>query len=77
MLILSLSVLSVLSSTVTARSPYDVSKADWDALNSTVGGRLAIGVPFARACFAQAGVNVTGGGADCATVQAKYGLDSE
>jgi hypothetical protein len=77
MLHLALSVLAVLSSTATARSPYDVSKADWDALNSTVGGRLAIGVPFARACFAQAGVNVTGGGADCATVQAKYGLDSE
>ncbi|KAG8741999.1 hypothetical protein FRC10_002116 [Ceratobasidium sp. 414] len=75
MLPLVVSLLAVFS-LATARSPYDVSKAEWDALNSTVGGRLAFGVPLARACFAQAGVNVTGGGMDCATVQAKYGLDS-
>jgi hypothetical protein len=77
MLPLVLSALAVLSSSATARSPYDVSQDDWNVLNSTVGGRLAKGVPFAKACFAQAGVNVTSGGADCATVQAKYGLDSE
>ncbi|KAG9079884.1 hypothetical protein FRC06_007348, partial [Ceratobasidium sp. 370] len=75
MLPLIVSLLAVFS-LATARSPYDVPKAEWDALNSTVGGRLAFGVPLARACFAQVGANVTGGQVDCATVQAKYGLDS-
>lgn len=76
MLYLALSVVSVLGSTALARNPYDVPKAEWDALNSTVGGRLAIGVPFARACFTQAGVNVTAGGVDCPSVQANYASDS-
>ncbi|QRV84446.1 FAD-binding domain protein [Ceratobasidium sp. AG-Ba] len=74
MLSLVLSLLATLAS-VSARSPYEVPKAEWDALNTTVGGRLAFGVPLARSCFQQAGANVTSGGPDCATVQAKYGLD--
>ncbi|KAF8598985.1 FAD-binding domain-containing protein [Ceratobasidium sp. AG-I] len=62
--------------TTAAISPFAIPQAQWDALNSTVGGRLGRGVPFARACFSQAGVNVTSGGADCASVQTKYGLDT-
>ncbi|KAG9125653.1 hypothetical protein FRC07_006741 [Ceratobasidium sp. 392] len=75
MLPLVISLLAAASLT-TARSPFDVSKSEWDVLNSTVGGRLAHGVPLARACFAQAGVNVTSATMDCASVQAKYGLDT-
>ncbi|QRV98496.1 FAD-binding domain protein [Ceratobasidium sp. AG-Ba] len=75
MLSLVLPLLAALAS-VSARSPYEVPKAEWDALNTTVGGRLAFGVPLARSCFQQAGTNVTSGGPDCATVQAKYGLDT-
>ncbi|QRV85209.1 FAD-binding domain protein [Ceratobasidium sp. AG-Ba] len=58
-----------------ARSPYDIPQTEWDALNSTVGGRLAYGVPLARTCFQEVGPNVTEGGLDCATVQANYGVD--
>ncbi|KAF8871787.1 hypothetical protein BD779DRAFT_438517 [Infundibulicybe gibba] len=35
--------------TFVARS--NPSAHDWDALNSTVGGRLAIGVPWSKPCF--------------------------
>ncbi|KAG8770828.1 hypothetical protein FRC12_004022 [Ceratobasidium sp. 428] len=76
MLPLVITLLAAFTSLTLARSPYDVPKAEWDALNTTVGGRLAYGVPLARSCFAQAGVNVTGSAMDCATVQAKYGLDT-
>lgn len=63
--------------TATAISPYAIPDDQWAALNTTVGGRLGRGVPFARSCFTQAGTNVTSGGADCASVQKNYGLDSE
>ncbi|QRV95987.1 FAD-binding domain protein [Ceratobasidium sp. AG-Ba] len=75
MLSLTLSLLAVAAS-ASARSPYDVPKSEWDALNSTVGGRLAFGVPFARSCFPDVGPNVTTGGPDCATVQANYGVNT-
>ncbi|KAG9099315.1 hypothetical protein FS749_001513 [Ceratobasidium sp. UAMH 11750] len=63
-------------SLATACSLYDVSKAEWDALNSTVGGRLGLGDPLAQACFAQAGVNMTAGAMDCATIQTIYSIQS-
>lgn len=62
--------------TTAAISPYAIPDAQWAALNSTVGGRLGRGVPFARSCFTQAGTNVTSGGADCASVQKNYALDT-
>ncbi|KAG8688746.1 hypothetical protein FRC11_004850 [Ceratobasidium sp. 423] len=57
-----------------ALSPYDLPASEWNTLNATVGGRLARGVPLARACFGQAGTNVTEAapGLDCATVQSNY-----
>lgn len=70
---LSLLLYTAILGSASATSPYAVPKAEWDALNSTVGGRLARGVPFARACFDNVGVNVTSGGPDCASVQANYG----
>ena len=70
---LSILVYTALLGSVAATSPYAVPQAEWDVLNSTVGGRLARGVPFARACFEDAGVNVSSGGPDCASVQANYG----
>ncbi|KAG8681366.1 hypothetical protein FRC08_015688 [Ceratobasidium sp. 394] len=64
-------------SLATVRGPYDLSKAEWDALNSTVRGQLVLGVPLAWACFAQVVGNYSmTGGMDYATVHAKYGLDS-
>ncbi|QRV96047.1 FAD-binding domain protein [Ceratobasidium sp. AG-Ba] len=58
-----------------ARSPYDVSKSEWDTLNLTVNGRLAFGVPLARNCFQQVGPNMTNGEVDCAIVQSNYSVD--
>ncbi|CAE7122014.1 unnamed protein product, partial [Rhizoctonia solani] len=71
-------VLAALVGVVAARSPYDLPVSEWNTLNATVGGRLARGVPIARDCYAQAGVNVTGPapGLDCATVQSKYTTDT-
>jgi hypothetical protein len=80
MVLPALAVLGVLlGRTVDATSPYDLPLSEWNALNGTVGGRLGRGVPFARACYSQVGVNVSdpAAGADCATVQAKYSLDCE
>ncbi|KAH7335066.1 hypothetical protein B0J17DRAFT_720598 [Rhizoctonia solani] len=59
---------------VAARSPYDLPASEWNTLNTTVGGRLSRGVPIARDCYPQAGVNVTdpAPGLDCATVQNNY-----
>lgn len=74
---LSLLVYTALLGGAAATSPYAVPQADWDTLNSTVGGRLYRGVPFARACFENVGVNVTSGGPDCASVQANYGSGGE
>ncbi|KAF8598983.1 FAD-binding domain-containing protein [Ceratobasidium sp. AG-I] len=70
---ISLLVYFALLGSTAATSPHAVPKAEWDALNSTVGGRLTRGVPFARACFENVGANVTSGGPDCASVQANYG----
>ncbi|KAF8691086.1 oxygen-dependent FAD-linked oxidoreductase family, partial [Rhizoctonia solani] len=72
-------VLAALVGFVAARSPYDLPESEWASLNATVGGRLGRGVPLARDCYAQAGVNVTGpaAGLNCATVQSKYATDSE
>ncbi|KAF8748705.1 oxygen-dependent FAD-linked oxidoreductase family [Rhizoctonia solani] len=72
-------VLAALVGFVVARSPYDLPESEWASLNATVGGRLGRGVPLARDCYAQAGVNVTGpaAGLNCATVQSKYATDSE
>ncbi|KAH7335070.1 FAD-binding domain-containing protein [Rhizoctonia solani] len=67
--------LAVLSAYLTAaRSPYDIPQSEWDALNTTVGGRLARGIPFSRACFSSVGTNVTGieSNEECATVQQGY-----
>ncbi|KAG8751645.1 hypothetical protein FRC11_009187 [Ceratobasidium sp. 423] len=71
-------VLAALVGVVAARSAYDLPATEWNTLNATVGGRLARGVPVARDCYAQAGVNVTGPapGLDCATVQSKYATDT-
>lgn len=71
---LPLLVFPALLGSVVATNPYAVPKAEWDTLNSTVGGRLGRGVPFARACFKNVGANVTSGGADCASVQSNYGV---
>lgn len=52
----------------------DISSSQWQALNTTVSGKLhADGVPFARACF-QAADGLSGGpdAAACAAVQAQY-----
>ncbi|KAJ1306336.1 hypothetical protein OPQ81_011032 [Rhizoctonia solani] len=70
--------LAALAGVVAARSPYDLPDSEWNTLNATVGGRLGRGVPLARDCYAQAGVNVTGPapGLDCATVQNKYAADT-
>ncbi|KAH7335064.1 FAD-binding domain-containing protein [Rhizoctonia solani] len=59
---------------VAARSPHDLPASEWNTLNATVGGRLERGVPIARDCYAQAGVNITdpAAGLDCATVQGRY-----
>ncbi|EUC62674.1 isoamyl alcohol oxidase, putative [Rhizoctonia solani AG-3 Rhs1AP] len=59
---------------VAARSPYDIPNAEWDALNITVGGRLARGVPFSRACFSSVGINVTGveSNEECTAIQRGY-----
>ncbi|GAB1527167.1 hypothetical protein RhiTH_010342 [Rhizoctonia solani] len=71
-------VLAALVGFVVARSPYDLPESEWASLNATVGGRLGRGVPLARDCYAQAGVNVTGpaAGLNCATVQSKYATDT-
>ncbi|CAE6536582.1 unnamed protein product, partial [Rhizoctonia solani] len=71
-------VLAALVGVVAARSPYDLPASEWNTLNATVGGRLGRGVPVARDCYAQAGVNLTGPapGLDCATVQSKYATDT-
>ncbi|KAF8667853.1 oxygen-dependent FAD-linked oxidoreductase family [Rhizoctonia solani] len=71
-------VLAALVGFVAARSPYDLPESEWASLNATVGGRLGRGVPLARDCYAQAGVNVTGpaAGLNCATVQSKYATDT-
>ncbi|KAH7335069.1 FAD-binding domain-containing protein [Rhizoctonia solani] len=63
---------------VEARSPFDLPESEWNALNATVGGRLARGVPVARACFQKAGTNVSDApwGMDCGTVQSNYGNSS-
>ncbi|CAE6465185.1 unnamed protein product, partial [Rhizoctonia solani] len=70
--------LAALVGVVAARSPYDLPASEWNTLNATVGGRLGRGVPIARDCYDQAGVNVTGPtpGLDCATVQNKYPTDT-
>ncbi|CAE6471603.1 hypothetical protein ACGC1H_005317 [Rhizoctonia solani] len=70
--------LAALVGVVAARNPYDLPASEWNTLNATVGGRLGRGVPIARDCYAQAGVNVTGPtpGLDCATVQNKYPTDT-
>ncbi|CAE6541699.1 unnamed protein product [Rhizoctonia solani] len=59
---------------VGARSPYDIPSAEWDALNATVNGRLARGVPFSRACFSSVGINVTGTESkdECTVIQEGY-----
>ena len=52
----------------------DISSSQWQALNTTVSGRLhADGAPYARACF-QAADGLSGGAdaAACAAVQAQY-----
>ncbi|CAE6433167.1 unnamed protein product [Rhizoctonia solani] len=71
-------VLATLVGFVAATSPYALPDSEWSTLNATVGGRLSKGVPLARDCYAQAGVNVTGPapGLDCATVQSKYATDT-
>jgi len=51
-----------------------IDSSQWQALNTTVSGRLhADGTPFARACF-QAADGLSGGldAAACAAVQAQY-----
>ena len=67
-----LALMAGLSSAATPASFIDSSQ--WQALNTTVSGRLhADGAPFARACF-QAADGVSGGpdAAACAAVQAQY-----
>ncbi|KAH7335056.1 hypothetical protein B0J17DRAFT_720576 [Rhizoctonia solani] len=57
-----------------AKDPLNLSQSEWDAFNTTVGGRLGRGVPFARDCFdlVGPGVEPTVPGANCGIVQAKY-----
>jgi hypothetical protein len=53
--------------------------ATWAALNATLGGRLATGIPFARSCFSAVGQDV-GGSYDptaCAAVKNGYTSDGE
>lgn len=70
---------TVFSKLVASRSPFDVSEAEWNVLNTTVGGRLGRGVPHSRACFSLVGTNVTGSEsqAECASIQQGYGTDSK
>ena len=53
----------------------DIPQDEWNALNSTVGGRLQIAAPFARPCFSEAspGVSGTFDALECAQVQANHG----
>ncbi|KDN37400.1 hypothetical protein RSAG8_10205, partial [Rhizoctonia solani AG-8 WAC10335] len=57
-----------------AKDPLSISLSEWDAFNTTVGGRLRRGVPFARDCLSRVGPGVgpTAPGTDCGTVQTKY-----
>ena len=61
-----------LSSAATLASA--ISSSQWQALNTTVSGRLhADGVPFARACFQAAdGLSGSPDAAACAAIQAHY-----
>ncbi|KAJ7616093.1 FAD-binding domain-containing protein [Roridomyces roridus] len=57
-----------------AAATSSIPQSAWTQLNSTVGGRLHQGIPFARSCFthAAAGVGGTQNAAACATIQANY-----
>lgn len=61
-----------LSSATTLAS--NISPTQWQALNTTVSGRLhADGAPFARACFQAAdGLSGSADAAACAAVRAQY-----
>ncbi|CAE6439638.1 unnamed protein product [Rhizoctonia solani] len=57
-----------------AKDPLSLPQSEWDVFNSTVGGRLGRGVPFARDCFdlVGPGVGSSAPGTGCGTVQTKY-----
>jgi hypothetical protein len=46
-------------------------QVDWNALNSTIGGKLQVAVPLARPCF-QLAVDVAADETQCAEVVANY-----
>lgn len=78
-MLLSLGFSILLPNIVTAISPYNIPKSEWDALNVTVGGRLGRGVPLSRSCFSTVGTNVTGveSKETCESVQQGYGSASK
>ncbi|KAJ6595724.1 FAD-binding domain-containing protein [Mycena vulgaris] len=47
----------------------DVTSAQWSALNASIGGRLHVGIPLARPCFALANTAGTIDPAECAAVR--------
>ncbi|KAJ7641178.1 FAD-binding domain-containing protein [Roridomyces roridus] len=67
-------ILALYTLTTSAASVATIPQSAWTQLNSTVGGRLVRGIPYARPCFARVGPGVSGSknGAACAVVQADY-----
>ncbi|KAJ7617895.1 FAD-binding domain-containing protein [Roridomyces roridus] len=66
--------LLALAAPLSSYAAPSITQSVWSQLNSTVGGRLHAGIPFARSCFAHvtSGVGGTQDAAACAAVQANY-----
>ncbi|KAJ7512638.1 FAD-binding domain-containing protein [Mycena galericulata] len=51
----------------------NVTPAQWNAFNASIGGRLQVGIPLARPCFALAGTAGSTNATECAAVRAGWG----
>jgi hypothetical protein len=54
-----------------------VAAPDWKSLNTTVKGRLHVGIPFSRPCFAVANTSGVFDQAACTNVQQNYMNEGE
>ncbi|KAF7357329.1 FAD-binding domain-containing protein [Mycena sanguinolenta] len=74
MTLVTIFLVSLLTQTaVSSTSILDISRAQWDALNASVSGRLRTATPFALPCFSKYNnVSVAVNEAACSAIQANY-----